>query len=324
MKNSLETRLGVFFAIAAIAAVILSLVLGSFDFKPGIRLYGLFNSAHDLKVGDRVKVAGVVIGKVTEIGLDTTNNKVRITMKVDADAGVKTDSTATILFTGMMGQNFVALGFGTATGVPATEGTQLTTAEQPDLNQLMARVDSVASGVEKLTGSFSGDKIDNLLGPFTDFLKQNRGPLTATIANIEAVSKQVADGKGTVGKLINDDTLYNTALNTVSNLESTGDDLKGVLADARKVVGDVSAGRGTVGKLIEDDALYRQATETMTNVLEIMQKVNHGQGTVGQLINDHQFLDNAKLSLQKLDKATEGLEDEGPLSVMGIMANGLF
>jgi phospholipid/cholesterol/gamma-HCH transport system substrate-binding protein len=49
--------------------------------------------------------------------------------------------------------------------------------------------------------------------------------------------------------------------------------------------------------------------------------VNQGQGTVGKLVNDQDFYKNAKLSLQKLDKAADSLEDTGPLSVIGIMAN---
>jgi phospholipid/cholesterol/gamma-HCH transport system substrate-binding protein len=55
-----------------------------------------------------------------------------------------------------------------------------------------------------------------------------------------------------------------------------------------------------------------------------LQKVNQGQGTVGKLVNDQEFYKNAKLSLQKLDKMADGLEDEGPLSVIGIMANNFF
>jgi hypothetical protein len=38
-------------------------------------------------------------------------------------------------------------------------------------------------------------------------------------------------------------------------------------------------------------------------------------------VNNPDFYNNAKLSLQKLDKAADGLEDTGPLSVIGIMAN---
>ena len=42
------------------------------------------------------------------------------------------------------------------------------------------------------------------------------------------------------------------------------------------------------------------------------------------MITEQEFYRNAKLSLQKLDKATEGLEDQGPLSVFGIVINNLF
>jgi phospholipid/cholesterol/gamma-HCH transport system substrate-binding protein len=86
---------------------------------------------------------------------------------------------------------------------------------------------------------------------------------------------------------------------------------------------NVSAGQGTIGKLLTDDALYVNTTAAMTNVNEILLKVNGGQGTIGKLVNDQEFYKNAKLSLQKLDKAADGLEDTGPLSVIGIMANQL-
>ncbi len=62
----------------------------------------------------------------------------------------------------------------------------------------------------------------------------------------------------------------------------------------------------------------------MTNLREISEKINHGQGTVGKLVNDESFYKNAKLTLQKLDKATEGLEDQGPLTVLGIIINNLL
>src|SRR5260370_4043359 len=62
----------------------------------------------------------------------------------------------------------------------------------------------------------------------------------------------------------------------------------------------------------------------MTNLKEILQKINRGDGSVGKLVNDQEFYKNAKLILQKLDKATEGLEDQGPLSVLGIVGGKLF
>jgi phospholipid/cholesterol/gamma-HCH transport system substrate-binding protein len=62
----------------------------------------------------------------------------------------------------------------------------------------------------------------------------------------------------------------------------------------------------------------------MTNLKEILQKINRGDGSVGKLVNDDSLIKNLKVTLQKLDKATEGLEDQGPLSVLGIVANSLF
>lgn len=323
MKNTLETRLGMFVAVIAIAAFFIMFVVGGLDrFQRGLNLYALFDTAQELKVGDRVKMAGVEIGKVEAINLAT--NKVKVTMRLRADAGVKTDSIATIKFAGLMGQNFVSVEFGSLAAPPAVEGTILNTTEQPDLSAIMQKLDNVASGVENLTKSFSGEKIDNLLGPMIDFLKQNTGPLSVTITNIRTMSTQIVQGKGTIGKLIFDDALYNSALTTISNLQSTSDEIKVAIGDARKIIDGVNAGQGTIGLLIKDDKLYNETTASMTNLKEILQKINQGQGTVGKLVNDQEFYKNAKLTLQKIDKATEGLEDQGPLSVVGILANSLF
>ena len=122
----------------------------------------------------------------------------------------------------------------------------------------------------------SAEKLSGLLGPITDFMKQNTNNLSTILYNTRIVSEQIAQGKGTVGKLTKDDTLYN------------------------------------------------EAATAMTNLKEIFQKINQGQGSVGKLVNDESFYKNVKLSLQKLDKATEGLEDQGPLSVLGIAINSLF
>ena len=363
MKNTLETRLGIFVALAMIAAfLILEMVGGLQHFKRGVRLRAQFDSLQELKVGDPVKLAGVQIGRVEKIAfaqITTTNNtfvtnaqpitvsKVEVSMKLDHDAEVRTDSRATIKFSGLMGQNFIALDFGSPTNAPiiATDGALLGSNEQPDLGAMMAKLDNVATGVENLTKSFAGDSINNLLGPVTDFFKTNgpvvglltsNGPaITATMSNFAIISAdllritaQIDKGEGTFGKLVQEDLLYNSALTAVSNvqsnLKSATDEIKVTLADARKIVDEINAGQGTFGKLIKDETLYRDTTESMTILKEILQKINQGQGSMGKLVNDDSLYKNMKLSLQKIDKATEGLEDQGPLSVLGMMVNQLF
>ena len=325
MKNSLETKLGIFVVLAVFAAVFIVEILGGTEmFIAGKHVIAEFNTAQDLKVGDSVKMAGVEIGRVEKIGLDVTNSKVTVTMKLRKDSVVKTDSTAIIKFTGLMGQNYVGVSFGTPGAPLASDSTVLQSQEQPDLSAIMTKLDNAASDIATVANSFSGDRIDNILGPLTDFMKQNSAPLTATISNIKNVSSQIAAGQGTIGKLIYEDSLYTTAMGTVSNLQDTITSAHGMIDSTHAIVDGISAGKGTIGKLMTDDTLYTSTASSMTNLNQILIKINQGNGTVGKLVNDQEFYKNAKLSLQKLDKAADGLEDTGPLSVIGTMMSNFF
>jgi phospholipid/cholesterol/gamma-HCH transport system substrate-binding protein len=323
MKNTLETRLGIFFALALIAAFLIMEMIGSFDFfKRGIRVHAQFSTVQELKEGDPVKMAGVQVGRVEKI--DLLEDKVDVTMKLNKPDNVRTDCKAIVKFTGLMGQNFVEIRFGSATAPKADNNTLIKSEEQPDLSMLMARLDKVASGIERATESISGESFEKLLAPLTDFVKETSPRLTAILSNIKTISAQVAEGKGTVGKLINDDTFYRSALAAVTNLNDTAAEIKATVSQAKNVVAEINEGKGTIGKLAKDERLYQETTAAMANLREIFEKINRGQGSVGKLVNDESLYKNAKLSLQKLDKATEGLEDQGPLSVLGIAVNSLF
>ncbi len=344
MRNTLETRLGIFAALAVIVAVIILELAGSKDlFLKTYPLHALFKNVHELKVGDPVKLAGVPVGRVEQVML--TNDQVQVTLRLRKDVVVRTDSKARIKFTGLMGQNFIALDFGSEKGVPLEPGKFIQTEESSDLSETLAKIDNVAGGIENITRSFSGDQINNLLGPLTDFLKQNREPLTLTIGNLRSISDQIAQGRGTIGRLIREDTLHTTAVNTLSNFDATATEVRSAIEEGRAVIANaktissninltlaraneivegVQAGKGTLGLLVKDEKLYTETSEAMANMREIMQKINRGQGSVGRLVNDESLFKNAKLTLQKLDKATEGLEDQGPLSVLGMAIGTLF
>ena len=315
MKNSLETRLGYFVVLAMFAGWIITETLGGVEsFRGGYHINALFGTVQDLKVGNSVKMAGVDIGRVEKIAL--TGNQVKVTMKLHPDAVVKTDSKAVIKFTGLMGQNFVAVDFGTPDAPRAVDGALLASEEQPDLNAIMTKLDGATTGIQNLTKSFTPDTLNNLLGPLIDFVKQNSGHVGGAISNIENISGQIARGEGTVGKLIYSDTLYNSAMVTVTNLQDA-------MVEVRQVVNGISEGKGTIGKLVTDETLYNSTAASMTNLDQILMKINHGQGTLGKLVNEQDFYKNAKLTLQKVDKAADSLEDQGPLTIIGIVAGNL-
>lgn len=316
MKNSLETRLGVFVVLAIFAAILVMEMLGGIEtLRSGYHVSALFDTVQELKVGDSVKMAGVEIGRVEKIAFD--ENKVKVKMKLHPDAMVKTDSLALIKFAGLMGQNYVSINFGTPGSPRALDGAVIASEEQPDLSAIMTKLDRAASGIANFGNSFSGDKIDNILGPLTDFFKQNSGHISGVISNVENVTSQIKSGEGTVGKLIYQDALYDSAMNTVTNLQDA-------VGQVRGVVDGITSGKGTIGKLVTDEALYNSTEASMTNLNQILFKINHGDGTIGRLVNDQEFYKNAKVSLQKLDKAADSIEDTGPLSVIGMVVGRLF
>lgn len=332
MKNTLETRLGIFFALAMCAAVLLVETIGGAGFfRKGYPVTAAFKSVQDLKVGDPVKLAGVRIGTVSEISL--TNDLVLVSMKIERDKHIRTTSKARIKFAGLMGQNFVELDFGTPNGLPIdpTVGGSVETVEQPDLSALMARMENVAKGIEDVTKSINPTGLQDVLGPLADFMRDNSTNLSAIFSNVKRVSGQIADGKGTMGLLVMDDKLYRDAVQTVDSIGKSADqigpmltDAHDVMAGAKTAVDNLNAGKGTLGLLMTDDALYRDTTSAMDNLKQIMQKINGGQGTVGKLVNEENFLSTLKLTLQKVEKATDSLEDQGALSVISMAVGKLF
>ncbi len=332
MRNTLETRLGIFFALALVVAVLILELIGTFSFlQGGFRIYASFKNVQELRKGDEVRMAGVEIGRVENIAL--TNDLALITMKIldEYQKAIRTDCLAQIKATGLMGRNFISIEAGTTTSPEILPDGILQTTEPADLNALIEEAKKALHDVGGAAKSFNTENLSAMIGPIMDFVKQNTNNLTVAIANMRTVSDNIAAGKGTVGKLINSDEFYHNAYAAVTNLQTASADLKGLMteangmiADARQVVATINSGEGTMGHLVKDDTLFNQSTNVMANVLEILEKINRGYGTVGKLVNDDTLYRNAKLSLQKVEKATEGLEDQGPLSVLGIAINTLF
>src|SRR5689334_23229871 len=107
MKNTLETRLGLFILLAMLAGYLIIETIGGMDFlHAGFHLKARFSNIQELKVGDPVKMAGVPVGKVDHIQL--ADNKVEVVLKLNnKEAVVRTDSRATVKFAGLLGQNYV-------------------------------------------------------------------------------------------------------------------------------------------------------------------------------------------------------------------------
>ena len=127
MKNTLETRLGIFFALGLVVAVLILEMIGAVDwFTRRYEIHASFKTAQELKRGDFVKMAGVELGRVESVELEAGRARVTMKIQVKYQDQIRTDSKAIVKFTGLMGQNFVAIEGGTA-GSPALQSGPIET-----------------------------------------------------------------------------------------------------------------------------------------------------------------------------------------------------
>jgi len=135
--------------------------------------------------------------------------------------------------------------------------------------------------------------------------------LRGSMSTFNRMMRDVESGKGTLGKLVKDEGLYNEARQTLTEARTT-------LGSFRSMSQKISQGQGTLGRLLNDETMYNDMKGAMANINEIMRKVNRGEGTLGKLVNDDSLYFSAKDGLKKMGKAADQLQEQGPLSVIGI------
>src|SRR5438874_2258253 len=92
---------------------------------------------------------------------------------------------------------------------------------------------------------------------------------------LNEVVKSVKEGKGTVGRLFNDESLYN-------NLNAT-------IRDTEDLMVQIRSGHGSAGKFVNDPALYDNANEIAKNLKQLSDDLRAGKGTAGKLLNDDEL-----------------------------------
>jgi phospholipid/cholesterol/gamma-HCH transport system substrate-binding protein len=318
-----QVKVGIFFVVG------LLILLAVFDFVGDIPFfrndYSLktyFSSIGELREGNPVKLEGYDIGKVSKIRV--ADRKIEVQFRVKKGMGIKKDSEASINLTSLLGTSYINLSFGSPDSPVAVDGDILPSKEPADINKLLSKVDSAVGS------------IDNALGGL-DVFGSNKEQLTNIVKNIDIVLEDVKEGKGTIGKLFKDESLYNEAENTFANVnkittsmvegkgtlgkllkdESLYNDAKVALTNLGQLTKKLNTSNGTIGKLINDDTLYNEATGAATHLNDILEKINSGQGTLGQLVNDDKLYKDAQDTLLKVDKSIDTLDDLAPLGVLG-------
>jgi phospholipid/cholesterol/gamma-HCH transport system substrate-binding protein len=111
-RTTLDLWVGIFVTAGVAALFILALKVGnasSVSVSDGYRVIAEFDNIGGLKVRAPVKSAGVVVGRVEGIALDTRSFRANVTLRIDKHFPFPRDSSASILTAGLLGEQYVGM-----------------------------------------------------------------------------------------------------------------------------------------------------------------------------------------------------------------------
>jgi len=145
MKRSIiDFWVGIFVLLGIVCVVFLSLKVANItSFGSGSNndytLYANFSNIGSLKTGAPVKVSGFTVGRVVGIGLDPKTYQARIVMNIDNHYHFSSDSSAQILTTGLLGEQYVGLESGADDSTLKNGDTITLTSSAMVLEQLIGK-----------------------------------------------------------------------------------------------------------------------------------------------------------------------------------------
>lgn len=184
------------FALVGLAALLAAIYLigqRKSLFSSTFSVSGKFRNVNGLVVGNNVRFAGINVGVVDEIELvNDSTVKVTLTLNNSVRKFIKKDSKMSIGTDGLMGDKLITISPGIATGNDMVKnGDELNT-----VNPL---------------------EVDKIMNKFTR-IADNAGDL---IQNLTEISEKINHGKGSLGKLINNDRMARDLDATVKSAKST-------------------------------------------------------------------------------------------------------
>jgi phospholipid/cholesterol/gamma-HCH transport system substrate-binding protein len=299
-----QLKVGITVIVACVTlGILLFLMSGTAGvFTPRITIKSYFDNAEGLRVGAPVRLSGVDIGNVTKISV--VGNKpltpVEVTMKVSTKYGfgLRRDSVTSLETAGVLGETYLDIDSAQAVGPPLQDGDTLPTQVHPDFNQVVRASQGTLQNMDALL-----KRADRILA-FAESGKGSLGKLiydptlynrfSATVAEFQKIVAQVGNGEGSLGRLVSRNDAYDKVMATLDKMD--------------KVVDDLQQGKGTAGKFLKDPSLYNNANDTISNLKKVTEDINAGKGTLGKLTKDEELANKLDTTITKLSQLTSNLE----------------
>ncbi|MBV8709616.1 MAG: MCE family protein [Acidobacteriaceae bacterium] len=300
-------------ALACITLIVFLLTGNASWFKKQIELHMYTSDAAGLTPGAPVRINGIQAGTVRRVELSGETNPqrvIRVDFVVDQDMQkqIPVDSISSVASDNLLG---------------STKFLQINKGTRPDIIQAGATVKSADTR------------------QFDALIQQGYNVLDAMqliLGKVQDIVAAVEVGKGTIGKLLVDETLYNSLQATVNqvqvlaatlnskrgigriiNDEAFYNQVQSILGRFDQITADLQAGKGTAGMLLKDPKIANDLDSSLDQINTILTKINNGQGSIGKLINDPKMANQLSEAVTKLnvtlDKVNSGQGTIGQLLV---------
>ena len=314
-KNTRAVVVGIFIFLGIAIFVLTVLTLGGQQktFAKSVTIKAIFDDINGLQKGNNVWFSGVKIGTVKKISF-VGNSQVEVDMSIEQSSTqyIRKNSVGKISSEGFIGNKIVVI-FSPGGNSPVV-------------------ADGDMIGVEK---AINTDEMMNT------FQSTNRNLLDIT-NDFKVISKDITAGKGTVGKLLTDETLVN-------ELQSTMTMLRRASSNAQRFSENVSAysarlnDKGTLANdLVSDTAIFSSLRSTVAEMREISgrandivdnlnatsqninSKLNSPNTPAGLLLNDAEAAQNIKTTLKYLQSSSIKLDEDLEAAQHNFLLRGFF
>jgi len=294
MKNK-YIQLGIFVTAGILIFAVTLYYLGSKKnlFGSQIKVSAVFKNVSGLQEGSNIRLAGVKVGIVDGIKINT-DSTVTIQMLVNSDAAnfIKRDAKVSIGTEGLMGNKVVNISDGTVTAGSIRDGDELIAKNQADFENIMSSVLKNSQNLEDIT------------------------------ADLLEITDKVTQGEGVVGTLLYDSIFKYKMEKILNSLETTSSNAEIFTGQMKDLATNIQNGNSVAGKLLADkktsgefdnmvdsiSEVTREASKIANQLAEFSTMLRNRQGTIGKLLTDTTMAQNIDTTIYNMKERTEELE----------------
>jgi phospholipid/cholesterol/gamma-HCH transport system substrate-binding protein len=306
---------GLFVVIGVIIFSVGILTIGSMKkvFSSNIHITAIFDDVNGLRQGNNVWYSGVKIGTVKSIRF-LENSKVEVILNIEEKSQefIRKDAKAKISTDGLIGNKIIVIYGGREKVVSIEDGDVLTVEKSESTEEMM----SVLSENNK-----------NLLGITSAF---------------KTISKNILEGKGTVGMLLSDERLYHDVDQTLSGLKRAANNAQLLTASMNEYVAKLNKKGGLANDLATDTVIMQDMRATMAQLNDAVNSAStmvananvmvsnlktasadinsNTKSPIGVLLHDEQTAGNLKNTMKNLETSTAKLDE----NMQALRSNFLF